>query len=109
LNLLSTPEFDEWLSALEPKGRAQVDDRLDRIREHGHFGDKKHLGNDLFELRWKSGRRVYYAVIEGKDGNAALMLLGGDKNGQKQDIAKARRILEREAPQTRAALQGENL
>jgi len=96
MNILSTPEFDGWLFASNVRERAQVDDRLDRIREYDHFGDKKYLGDDLFELRWRNGRRVYYAVVE--DAGAALMLLGGDKDGQKRDIIRARRLLEREAP-----------
>ncbi|MBI5210147.1 MAG: type II toxin-antitoxin system RelE/ParE family toxin [Elusimicrobia bacterium] len=97
-DILSTPEFAEWLTGLDPKSRAQVDDRLDRIRECDHFGDAKYLGGDLFELRWRRGRRVYYAITEEAVGNAVLILLGGDKNGQKRDIAHARRILQREAP-----------
>jgi len=98
MDVHSTPEFDLWLLELGAKGRAQADDRLDRIREHNHFGDKKYLGDDLFELRWRNGRRVYYSIVEDADANVALMLLGGDKNGQKRDIDQARRILEREAP-----------
>lgn len=98
MNIRSTPEFDEWLSGLNPRERAQVDDRLDRIREHSHFGDKKYLGDDLFELRWRSGRRVYYAICAVREENAALMLLGGAKNAQERDIRHARKLLEREAP-----------
>ncbi|MFC1679811.1 type II toxin-antitoxin system RelE/ParE family toxin [Elusimicrobiota bacterium] len=94
----STPEFNEWLSRLDAKARVQVDDRLDRIREYDHFGDKKHLNDELFELRWTSGRRVYYSKVRDKAGNLALLLMGGGKSGQKKDIKKARRILEREAP-----------
>ena len=93
MDIFSTPEFERWVNELDPKGRAQVDDRLDRIREHNHFGDKRYLGDDLFELRWKNGRRVYYAIAVG---TLALMLLGGDKNGQNRDIARSRKILERE-------------
>lgn len=98
MNTCSTPEFDDRLSGLNARERAQVDDRLDRIREHSHFGDKKYLGDDLFELRWRSGRRVYYAICTDAEENAALMLLGGAKNGQERDIRYARKILEREAP-----------
>lgn len=97
MNVQSTPEFDDWMIKLNRKGRAQVNDRLDRIREHNHFGDKKYLDDSLFELRWKSGRRVYYTLVEDDDGAAALILLGGAKNGQDRDIAHARKILEREA------------
>lgn len=96
MNVHSTPEFNDWLAGLNPEAQAHVNDRLDRIREHNHFGDRKYLGDELFELRWKNGRRVYFAVAKSVDGSTALMLLGGGKNGQKQDIARARKILERE-------------
>jgi putative addiction module killer protein len=92
-----TLEFASWLDELRPWDQSQVEDRLDRIREHNHFGDRKFLGNDLFELRWRNGRRVYYAFVMDQEGQAALMLLGGSKNGQDRDIAYARKILARQA------------
>ena len=93
----STLEFNSWISGLTLKSRSQVDDRLDRIREHSHFGDRKSLGDDLFELRWQSGRRLYYSTVHDQSGAIVLLLLGGEKNGQKRDIAHARRILDRDA------------
>jgi len=97
MRIFSTREFDAWLLGLNEKSRVQVDDRLDRIADHRHFGDCKPLGGDLFELRWKNGRRIYFAKVETQEGKTALMLLGGDKHGQENDIRKARRILERGA------------
>lgn len=90
--MLTTDEFVEWLETLGRKRRALVDDRLDRIRENGHFGDFKHLGDGLYELRWKNGTRVYFSFLAGDEGRLVLMLWGGDKNGQGRDIVKARRI-----------------
>ncbi len=98
LRVLASPEFNEWLGGLDRKGRAQVLNRLDRIRVYGHFGDSKTLGDDLLELRWRSGRRVYFAFFTDEQGIGVLMLAGGDKNGQERDIAQARRVLERDAP-----------
>jgi len=57
--------------------------------EQGNFGDYKSIGEGLYELRlhFGSGYRVYY----GKIGDEIILLLaGGDKNTQKQDIQKAR-------------------
>lgn len=98
VRLRSTVEFSDWKAGLTPRLEAQVDDRLDRIREHDHFGDSKAPGDALFELRWKSGLRVYFGYVVDESGNAVLLLLGGDKDGQSRDIGKARRILAREAP-----------
>ena len=40
--------------------------------------------------KWGIGRRVYYALIPEKN---IILLLGGNKNGQDKDIAKAKKIL----------------
>ena len=99
LHTMKTPKaagFDEWLDGLSSYLQALVETRLRRIREHNHFGDVRPLGDGLFELRWKNGLRVYFSYIVMADEKAALMLLGGDKNGQNRDIAKARAFLARE-------------
>ncbi|MFI5345360.1 MAG: type II toxin-antitoxin system RelE/ParE family toxin [Elusimicrobiota bacterium] len=96
MNVRKTPEFEDWFSEQDPHSRGQIEERLDRIREHNHFGDRKFLGAELYELRWRNGRRVYYAVAVDQDGQVAIMLLGGGKNGQTRDISRARNILERD-------------
>ncbi len=99
LHSMKTPkvvEFDEWLNGLSSYLQALVEIRLKRIRDHNHFGDVKALGGGLFELRWKNGLRVYFGYVVMEDGQAALMFLGGDKNGQNRDIGKARALLARE-------------
>ncbi|MDD5304438.1 MAG: type II toxin-antitoxin system RelE/ParE family toxin [Elusimicrobia bacterium] len=90
--ILTTDEFLEWIGALGNKRRALIDNRLDRIRESGHFGDLKALGDGLYELRWKNGTRAYFSYVAGDAGRMVLMLWGGDKNGQGRDIAKARKF-----------------
>ena len=96
LGILTAVEFTEWLDSLGHKFRALVDARLDRIVQSNYFGDMKSLGDGLFELRWKNGTRVYYSYLVNAEGRVALMLLGGGKNGQDRDIAKARKIQSRE-------------
>lgn len=90
--LLITPEFGEWLNSQTKKERLQIQDRFDLIVMEAHFGDHKSVSNDnsIWELRWANGRRVYYSyLVKAK----ILILLGGHKNGQKKDIARAARIL----------------
>ncbi len=53
-------EFDDWFSSLSYKEVIQIDKRLLLIRKNDHLGDYKSLGDGLFELRWKNGRRVYF-------------------------------------------------
>jgi len=79
--------FTEWFGALSPKTKDRIFDRLYRI-EQGNFGDFKHVGDRVFELRFffDGGLRIYF----GRDGNEIVILLcGGDKSSQKRDIEKA--------------------
>lgn len=94
IHIERTPEFNEWFEGLNLKDQLQIDSRIQRIRDHSHFGDAKNLGDGLAELRWKNGRRVYFS----KTGPIIILLLnGGLKNAQKKDIQKARILLERYA------------
>ena len=90
--LSSTPEYDEWENSQTKKDQHQIAKRLALIQEEGHFGDHKSVSDDnlLWELRWRNGRRVYYSHI--KESNV-LVILGGSKNGQEKDIARAGKIL----------------
>ncbi|NGX53870.1 MAG: hypothetical protein K1000chlam4_00590 [Chlamydiae bacterium] len=90
ISIKSTEEFEEWLENQPLKYEAQIRKRLLAIQEHDHFGDFKGLGKGLYELRWKNGRRVYFARI-GED--TILLLLGGIKNEQNKQIKKARAML----------------
>ncbi|MBI3508602.1 MAG: type II toxin-antitoxin system RelE/ParE family toxin [Chlamydiia bacterium] len=91
------PSFDEWLHNQPECVQVQVLKRLLKIEMYGHFGDhrsvsdyeKGHLKNAVWELRWANGKRVYYAYIPEK---RILLLLGGNKNGQDQDISEAKNI-----------------
>ena len=94
MRLLRLPDFSAWLGELNAKSQAQVEARLLRVRDHGHFGDHRYLGDGLAELRWKNGWRVYFARVEVSGGDAVLLILGGSKNGQQKDIRKARTILQ---------------
>ena len=82
--------FLEWLSAIKDKATAaRIRGRLRRIEESGNLGDRRLVGDGVFELRLQfgAGYRIYF----GKIGNDAILLLrGGDKGSQRQDIAKAK-------------------
>lgn len=83
-------EFEEWYEELPLKEQIQIDTRISHIQNEGHFGTCKTLGDDVWELKWVNGRRVYYAHIPPLK---LLLLLGGNKNGQDKDIRKAKKIL----------------
>ena len=83
-------EFEQWLFEQPLKARLQIEDRLLHIVCHGHFGTYKRLVDDIWELKWANGRRIYYTHVEKYN---ILLLLGGNKNGQSKDIAQAKKIL----------------
>ena len=82
--------FQTWLENLkDKKGRYLIKTRIDRL-ENGHFGDCKSLSEEISELRVKfgPGYRVYFGK---EDDRIILLLCGGDKSSQKNDILKAKR------------------
>lgn len=93
VELIKTLKFEDWFEKLSLKEKLQVEARLIYIEKYGHFGDAKNLGDLLFELRWRNGRRIYFTKILDEEGNAVLLLLGGNKNSQKKDIVAARKMI----------------
>jgi putative addiction module killer protein len=86
-----TEEYDDWLLSETMKSRFQIAKRLEKIESEGHFGViREDLGGGVSELKWGNGRRVYYAYIPETQ---IVLLLGGNKNGQNQDITRAQKIL----------------
>jgi putative addiction module killer protein len=94
--VLKTAEFSGWYDALDARSQALVDGRLERIEASDAFGDVRREGWGVYELRWRRGLRVYFGYVRGPDGKAVLLLVGGTKHEQNQDIARARRIFDRE-------------
>ena len=88
-----TSEFKRWFSKVKDKSvRIKFLARFARV-ENGNFGDHKQLSPQLYELRFRSGPgyRVYYTIQESI---IVLLLIGGDKSSQKEDIQRASVILE---------------
>ena len=82
--------FDKWLKKLrDAEARARIDARVARLAE-GNPGDNRFLGG-VSEMRidYGPGYRVYF-----KDTGSEIIILlcGGDKSTQQQDISKAREI-----------------
>lgn len=80
--------FTDWLHSLRDAAtRRRILKRLLRL-EQGHYGDFKSVGGGVNELRFffGAGYRIYFA----EDGDTLVVLLcGGDKSGQRQDIQQA--------------------
>lgn len=82
------PEFDEWLNSIRDRmTRIRLARRLDKA-QRGLLGDVAPVGEGVCEMRefFGPGWRLYY--IE-RDGMLIVMLGGGDKSTQSDDIARA--------------------
>jgi len=88
----TTRQFDKWFNKLkDSQVKARFVARF-RMITLGHFGDHKKLAGNLFELRFffGAGYRVYYTIQNGK---VVLLLNGGDKPSQSDDIAQSKQLL----------------
>ncbi len=92
-NLEQTPEFNRWFNKATVKTyRHRFLSRFQRMR-NGNLGDHKQISGQLFELRFffGPGFRVYYTF---KDNSIILLLIGGDKSSQSNDIKKATQLID---------------
>jgi len=86
--ILQTEIFARWLLRLrDARAKARIVARLDAVRL-GHFGDVRHLGSGVSELRVDigAGYRVYFVR---RESDLIILLCGGDKSTQSRDIARA--------------------
>ena len=91
LEIRKTAEFAQWLDGLrDMKARARVQARLDRMTE-GNRGDVKPVGEGVSELRidYGPGYRVYF---KSRGHEIIILLAGGDKKTQANDIKVALRL-----------------
>jgi putative addiction module killer protein len=81
--------FTDWLNGLrDVVGRKRILARIARL-EQGNYGDCETVGEGISELRifFGPGYRVYF----GENGDYIVILLcGGDKSSQDQDIQLAK-------------------
>jgi len=93
VEVVRTDEFDTWIEKLKDlRGKARIIRRLDRLAA-GNPGDVRPIGSGLSELRIDAGPgyRGYYL----RDADRVIVLLcGGDKSTQPQDIARANKLAE---------------
>jgi putative addiction module killer protein len=86
--ILRTEVFAEWLDGLRDlRARARVQARIERLAL-GNPGDVRPVGEGVSELRidYGPGYRVYF-VKRGRE--LVILLAGGDKSTQAQDIQTA--------------------
>ena len=93
IEVRQTDEFSGWLRRLrDANAVARIAGRIRRM-EMGNPGDSRSVGQGVLEMRidYGPGYRVYY-VHRGAE--IVILLCGGDKRTQQQDIKKALRMAE---------------
>lgn len=83
-----TPEFEDWLINLKDgMTRIRLARRLEKA-QRGLLGDIAPVGEGVSEMRefFGPGWRMYYTE---RNGMLIIMLGGGDKSTQSDDIARA--------------------
>ncbi len=89
-----TDEFDKWLRKLRDKrAKAKILFRIQRIEDHGNFGDCEPIGQGISELRIHYAKG-YIVYLKETNGRIVLLLNGGDKSSQQKDINKAKQLWE---------------
>ncbi len=91
IKVLKSATFERWVRGLRDRQAiARINIRLEMV-SLGHVGDARSVGGGVSELRihYGPGYRVYFA----RDGAEVIMLLcGGDKDSQRRDIERAKKI-----------------
>jgi len=83
-----TCPFNEWLDSLQDRqARARIRTRINRVRL-GNLGDCRSVGGGVLELKidYGPGYRVYCGQV---GTTLVILLCGGDKSSQSEDIRKA--------------------
>jgi putative addiction module killer protein len=92
IEVRQTEAFTRWLHKLRDKtALARIGIRLDRLKR-GLLGDVKPVGSGVSEIRidYGPGYRIYFV----RRGNQLILLLcGGDKKSQSNDILRAKQLL----------------
>jgi len=84
-----TNTFDKWFSKLKDrKAVLAISRRIDRAKL-GNFGDSEPVGEGVSEMRIFVGKgyRIYYII---QNQRLIILLCGGDKSTQQNDIQKAK-------------------
>lgn len=87
-----TQEFEKWFRKLNDlTAKAKILFRIQKLENDGHFGDCKGVGDGIVELKinYAKGYRVYCRESAGR---LIILLIGGDKSTQENDIIKAKQI-----------------
>jgi putative addiction module killer protein len=93
IEVRQTNEFSTWLHRLrDANAAARIIGRIRRM-EQGNPGDSINVGKSVLEMRidYGPGYRIYYLH---RGPRVVILLCGGDKHTQAQDIKRAQALAE---------------
>lgn len=93
IEVRQTERFSAWLNRLKDANAvARIAVRIRRM-EMGNPGDSKSVGRNVREMRIDHGPgyRIYYVQ---RGAQIVILLCGGDKRTQRQDIEQAQKLAE---------------
>ena len=89
--VLRSSTFDRWLRRLRDRQAVhRIVARLLAV-EDGNLGDVRSVGGGVSEMRIQHGPgyRIYFIM---RNAELIVLLCGGDKDSQRRDIVRARRM-----------------
>ena len=91
MHIVTTELFDQWFAQLrDTQAARRIQARIDRAQD-GNFGGWRAISEGVREMRlhFGPGYRLYFLP---KDGCWIVLLAGGDKSSQPEDINTALRL-----------------
>jgi len=94
IEIRQTDIYQKWFASLKDRNaKARIDIRIRRI-SLGNLGDVKPVGEGVSEIRidYEPGYRIYFVQ---EFSTLIILLCGGDKSTQSQDIKRAQMFAKR--------------
>lgn len=95
ISIEKTNEFDKWIRKLKDiRAKSKILFRIQKLEADEHYGDCKSVRDGIREMRinYAKGYRIYF---KNKESKLVILLIGGDKSTQQDDIEKAKIIWNR--------------
>lgn len=79
------PKFQNWLEDIDGSDYLKIEAAIEKILNEGLITSVKSLNDGLYEKKWNSGLRLYFAILV-EEKMKTLLLLGSSK-GREQEKA----------------------